>query len=75
VRLDQLTSVDEGIVYTDQRRAGVLRRTLADVEFRYDPDFAGPAVATTLPVRPEPFSTGRAPFLPSSRACCRRAGG
>lgn len=64
MRLEDLPRIDEAIVYTDVGRVGMLRRTEVDVEFRYDPVYAGPALATTLPVRQEPFSTGRPGAVP-----------
>ena len=64
MRLDELAQVTQAVVYADTERAGVLRRTQVDVEFRYDPGYCGPPVATSLPVRPEPFSTGRPGSVP-----------
>jgi len=64
MRLDELVRINEAVVYADVQRVGVLRRTAIDVEFLYDSDHRGPALATTLPVRPEPFSTGRPGSVP-----------
>jgi serine/threonine-protein kinase HipA len=64
VRLDQLTQVEEAEVFSDRVRAGTLRRTGVDVEFQYAVGYGGPPIATTLPVRPEPFSTGRPGAVP-----------
>lgn len=65
MRLQELARVDRAIVYADREPAGVLRRTGIDVEFTYGAAYAGPAIATTLPVRPEPFSTGRPGAVPA----------
>ncbi|MDT4914980.1 MAG: serine/threonine-protein kinase HipA, partial [Pseudonocardiales bacterium] len=55
--LEHLRAVDQADVYKAGRRAATLTRTGAGVEFRYLPDWVDggrPAVATTLPVTPEP---------------------
>ena len=55
--LEQLRTVEHADVYKAGQRAATLARTDAGVEFRYLDDWiAGgrPAVATTLPVTPEP---------------------
>ncbi len=65
MRLEELSGLEEAVVYADEDRVGVLRRTDVDVEFQYDADYRGPAVATTLPVRPSPFSTGRPGSVPA----------
>ena len=64
MRLDDLVRVDEAIVYADDQPVGVLGRTPIDVEFRYDLSYRGTPLATTLPVRPESFSTGRPGAVP-----------
>ena len=64
MKLDELSRVERATVLTDTGPAGVLRRTRVDVEFQYRADYAGRAVATTLPVRPEPYSTGRPGSVP-----------
>ena len=65
MRLQELSRVEQAIVYAEDRPVGVLRRTAIDVEFQYRADYGGPPVATTLPVRREAFSTGRAGAVPA----------
>lgn len=64
MKLEELSRVEQALVLTDAVPVGVLRRTLVDVEFQYRADYAGGPVATTLPVRPEPYSTGRPGSVP-----------
>lgn len=64
MRLDQLIQVEQAEVFSDRMRAGTLLRAGVDVEFQYAAGYEGPAIATTLPVRPEPFSTGRPGAVP-----------
>ena len=64
MRLDELSRVERATVLTDAGPVGGLRRTGVDVEFQYRADFAGDPIATTLPVRPEPHSTGRPGSVP-----------
>jgi len=49
-----LRQVDEAEVRKAGRRAGRLVRTREGSEFSYDPDYSGPAVATTLPLGSPP---------------------
>lgn len=65
MRLDDLVRLEEAVVWADTERAGVLRRTRVDVEFVYDAGYSGLAIATTLPVRAEPYSTGRPGAVPA----------
>lgn len=62
--LEDLKRVDEAIVWADRSRVGVLRRTDVDVEFVYDPNYSGRPLATSLPVRTEPFRPGRPGAVP-----------
>lgn len=62
--LEELKEVEEAVVWADQVRAGMLRRTGVDVEFVYDADYQGAPVATTLPVRAEPYGPGRPGAVP-----------
>lgn len=64
MRLLELSQVERATVFADHDAVGVLRRTATDVEFAYRSDYQGPAVATTLPVRAEAFSTGRPGSVP-----------
>ncbi len=64
MRLDELTALEGAVVFADRHRAGTLTRTPTGVVFRYDEAYAGPAIATTLPVRPEPYATGHAGAVP-----------
>lgn len=64
MRLEELVTVERAAVYADSQRVGVLFRTPLDVQFTYDPGYAGPPLATTLPVRAAPFSTGRPGAVP-----------
>jgi len=55
--LEELRGVEEADVYKAGLQAATLTRTALGVEFRYLDDWissSGPAVATTLPVAPEP---------------------
>jgi len=49
MNLDQLKRVDEAVVQKAGQRAARLRRSRDGVSFEYLPDYAGPAVASTLP--------------------------
>ncbi len=51
---EDLKRVEEAEVRRAGERAGWLRRTREGTEFSYDPAYAGPAVATTLPTGRDP---------------------
>lgn len=72
--IKDLRQVDVAEVRKAGRRAGRLMRTREGTEFAYDPDYDGPAVATTLPshTRPVRASAGAVPpffagLLPEGR--------
>lgn len=66
MRLDALSAVDEATVFAAGAPVGTLRRTDAGVVFAYDAGYAGPPVATSLPVHgaaPDPRPGAVPPFF------------
>ena len=64
MRLDTLTQIERAVVLANGHRAGFLVRTPEDVQFVYEADYQGPAVATTLPIRREPYNSARPGAVP-----------
>lgn len=65
--LDELRDVARATVFKAGVHAATLERRTGSVVFAYTPDYlasAGPPVATTLPLRPEPVTAGLAGALP-----------
>ncbi|MFV9673286.1 MAG: type II toxin-antitoxin system HipA family toxin [Acidimicrobiia bacterium] len=59
--------IDSADVYKGERLAGRLVRTAQSVEYRYDAEYladGSPSVATTLPLRIEPYRTGSGSLPP-----------
>ncbi len=50
MRIDDFKRVEAAAVWSAGRRCASLRRDRGGITFAYDPDYRGPAVATTLPV-------------------------
>jgi serine/threonine-protein kinase HipA len=62
--LATLRELEVATVYVAGQRAGTLRRTHFGVQFQYDAAYEGTAVATTLPIRDEPYTGPQAGAVP-----------
>lgn len=64
MRLEELTALERAVVFADRVPVGTLARTPSGVEFRYDAAYRGAPIATTLHLRPQPYTTGHAGAVP-----------